>query len=564
MSGRCVRTGVLALGLFALSAVLSVGYWMREGRPVAMVDVPGGQLDCVSYTPYDGSSSPLDGAFDADAASIRADLEALRPYVGCIRTYSALDPVPKAVAIAAELKFEVWQGIWISGNAAKDAQEIDAGVALAKAYPGTISRLVVGNEVLLRREMPASDLARITRTVKARATVPVTYADIYEFWRRNPDLAQAVDIVTLHVLPYWDDPRPFSIDAVQTSVADVIQRMREQFPQSEIAIGEAGWPSLGRTRGEARPSRVNQARFMREFVTSPAVKGMRVNLIEGVDQAWKRGPEGTVGGYWGVLDADRTLKFPLTGPVVERPDWRLELGLALGLALAAFVAGLALFGRNTGPGRWPRFALWAVVCQIAGTALLEATVLVWSVARDPVGWLGGVGGLVLALIALGLLARTVLDARPLARQPLKLSHLASRIGLARLGLRDGAAWLGLWRAALLLPAAWLALAIGFDGRHRDLPVALLLLPALALIALSLRVNADANTGLPGNDAEGPEEAWLAVALLIGAFSAFEGLANAEALAWSVVTLALALPFWRAVKSELGRIGAAARARAAQA
>ncbi|MDA0675414.1 MAG: hypothetical protein O3A88_03460, partial [Proteobacteria bacterium] len=526
MTGRCARTGLLALALFAVAAALSVGYWMREGRPVAMADVPGGMLDCVSYTPYDGSSSPLNRAFDADAASIRADLQALRPYAGCIRTYSALGPVPKAVAIAAELKFEVWQGIWISGNAAKDEMEIEAGVQLAKAYRGTISRLVVGNEVLLRREMPASDLARITRAVKARAPVPVTYADIYEFWRRNPELAQAVDIVTLHVLPYWDDPMPFSIDDVQASVAGVIQQMRNQFPAAEIAIGEAGWPSLGRTRGEARPSRVNQARFMREFVISPAVKGMRVNLIEGIDQAWKRGPEGTVGGYWGVLDADRNLKFPLTGPVVERPEWRHELGVALSLALAVFVAGLVRFGRNAGPAPWPGIAAWAVVSHIAGTALVEATVFVWTVARDPVGWLGGVGGLVLALVALGLLARTILGPRPWGTQPLKLSQLASRLGLMRLGLRDGAAWLGLWRAALLLPVAWLALAIGLDGRHRDLPVALLLLPALALLALSLGANAKA--GRQDNDAEGPEEAWLAVALLVGALSAFEGLANAEA------------------------------------
>ena len=66
--------------------------------------------------------------------------------------------------------------------------------------------MVVGNEVLLRGELSAdSDSLQFLREVKSRTAVPVTYADVWEFWLRNRDLAAAVDFVTIHILPYWED-----------------------------------------------------------------------------------------------------------------------------------------------------------------------------------------------------------------------------------------------------------------------------------------------------------------------------------------------------------------------
>jgi glucan 1,3-beta-glucosidase len=60
-----------------------------------------------------------------------------------------------------------------------------------------------------------------------------------------------------------------------------------------------------RARAARGASLVNQARFIREFVSGAEAIGVPYNIIEAVDQAWKRDPEGTVGGYWGILDGDR-------------------------------------------------------------------------------------------------------------------------------------------------------------------------------------------------------------------------------------------------------------------
>ena len=50
-----------------------------------------------------------------------------------------------------------------------------------------IEAVIVGSEVLLRGEMSAPELARTIREVKGRVPMPVTYADVWEFWLRYRD-----------------------------------------------------------------------------------------------------------------------------------------------------------------------------------------------------------------------------------------------------------------------------------------------------------------------------------------------------------------------------------------
>ena len=174
-------------------------------------------------------------------------------------------------------------------------------VALAKKYPDVIRAVIVGNEVLLRGEMSAPDLGAIIREVKAQIAQPVTYADVWEFWLRYADLQNAVDFVTIHILPYWEDfPLPASraaahVDAIRKKVAAAI-------PNKEIVIGEFGWPSHGRMREGALPSPSNQARAIEETLTLGKRENFRVNVIEAFDQPWKRALEGSTGRYWGIFD----------------------------------------------------------------------------------------------------------------------------------------------------------------------------------------------------------------------------------------------------------------------
>ena len=282
---------------------------------------------------------------------IEEDVALLSKYTGCIRTYSVDDGRADVLESARRHGLKVLYGVWVSGDPAKTRRQIETTVAFAKAYPDVIAAVVVGNEVLLRGEMSSTDLIAYIRQVKAQVAMPVTYADVWEFWLRYPDVQNAVDFVTIHVLPYWEDfPIPAARAAAHT--AAIRERIAAAFPGKEIVIGEFGWPSAGRMREGARPSPSNQARAIIETMALAQRENFRMNVIEAFDQPWKRALEGAVGGYWGIIDrATGAPKFSFDGKVSDHPHW-VDQALAGVLLAALTFGGAVLAGRRKGVSAW--------------------------------------------------------------------------------------------------------------------------------------------------------------------------------------------------------------------
>jgi glucan 1,3-beta-glucosidase len=528
-SGRARRW--FALPAFALATLAALLGWWWQGRPVALVDAPAATVPCVSYAPYRGAQTPFDETLVIPPGQIAEDLAALRPFSRCVRTYAieqGLDAVP---GLAQALGMTVMLGAWIGPKPLKNEAEIARAIDLANRYPGTVEAVIVGNEVLLRREQPPERLKAMIERVRAAVPVPVTYADVWEFWRRHAGLAASVDFVTIHTLPYWED-EPVGIDRAVGHAAATRQGMQALFPDKPVIIGEAGWPSAGRMREAALPSGVNQARFVRELLARAAADGFRVNLIEAFDQPWKRRSEGTVGGHWGLFGADRRPKFALQGPVSADPDWLRRFGLATMLA-AAGVLGLGRRRlRSTG---WLALAAAAQVTAAAtvvaaGDALdASRTVLDWAVAAAQLTFA------VAAPLAVGwaLLAEGGAGPRPVAVEAL----LAAVRRLRPPPAPRPAAVLGGLRLVVAVAAAATTLTLVFDGRYRDFPVAAYgaAAGAFAVLAWTQR-----RVHLPG---DGREERLLGALLAVGGVAVVigEGVRNAQALAWAATALTLAGP-----------------------
>jgi len=193
----------LALLLMSLSAIAAVWWWLATPIMLARAPIdPDAKLMCVSYAPFRGAQSPLSPTTHIAPEQIAGDLEQLAKITDCVRTYSienGLDQVPE---LAARAGLKVIQGIWLGSNRLKNLTQISTVVRLAKEFPGVITSVVVGNEVLLRGEMTAADLVSTIRSVKSQVAVPVTYADVWEYWLRNREVYEAVDFITIHILPY--------------------------------------------------------------------------------------------------------------------------------------------------------------------------------------------------------------------------------------------------------------------------------------------------------------------------------------------------------------------------
>jgi glucan 1,3-beta-glucosidase len=439
--------------VLATFAGLAGWWWM--GRPVALPDAPSSRIACVSYAPYRRpGETPYDPATFISPARIDADLRALSQRFDCVRTYAQGQGLAAVPAIARRHGMQVLMGVWLGRDPQANAREVAMGIATARANPGVLRGVIVGNEVLLRGELTPEALAGYVRQVRAAipASVPVTYADVWEFWLRFPQMAEAVDYLTIHILPYWED-EPVPPEHAVRHVAQVYARMQQAFPGKHVMIGETGWPSAGRPRRAARATLVNEARYLRQFLAYAATVHMPYNVIEAFDQPWKRVQEGTVGGYWGIFDVDARPKFPMTGPVVEEPRW--WWGWLAG-ALSA-----ALFAAAARPTRARGLAAALLAGFAAGAASAWQGRQMLYACRDLFEWGVSVAACLAALVTALWLARGI--ARRLA------------------GTEEGTpppAWLQLgW----LFGLAWYDLLLVFDGRYRDFPLGLFALPCVGYV-----------------------------------------------------------------------------------
>ena len=266
------RPSPVLLPLLLVLAALVVAAWWLPNRPQAGdVTMPDTVFNAVSFAPFQRGQSPFNETFPTEA-QVAGDVALLAGKVRAIRSYAALGGKADLAALARLHGLRLWQGIWLGNDRKKNAQEMAAAIALANRYPDTIDRVIVGNEVLLRRDLPVEELIADIDTVRRAVKQPVTYADVWDFWRQFPQVAPHVDIVTIHLLPYWEDA-PTGIDGAVREVGNAYRQIAAMFPGKPIAIGETGWPSRGRWRRDAAPSRVNQAVFMRRFIALSRQEG---------------------------------------------------------------------------------------------------------------------------------------------------------------------------------------------------------------------------------------------------------------------------------------------------
>ncbi|MCU9950488.1 beta (1-6) glucans synthase [Pseudomonas sp. PDM13] len=511
------RFPVLPYLLASIAALLLLAaLWYGQGKPVILPDAatPTHKLQCASYSPFDKDQSPFDQPFVLRPERMDADLELLATRFHCVRTYSmtGLEAIPE---LARKHGLKLMLGAWVNGNPVDTGKEIDALIKAANANPDVVEAVIVGNETLLRKEVTGAQLAKLIGQVKAQVKQPVTYADVWEFWLKHPEVAPAVDFLTIHLLPYWEDD-PAGIHEALAHVKDIREEFGTRFAPKDIVIGETGWPSEGRQRETALPSRVNEALFIRGFVHMAEENGWRYNLIEAFDQPWKRESEGAVGGYWGLFSADRTEKGVLAGPVSNLPNWPLWLSVSgLIFALTLIVAGRPASSRAAlllpllaalGAGC---IGMWAELARITARFAGE-----WA-------WAAFIVGLNLVVLMHGALA---LSTRKGARGRL-FAWLDTRAG-----------W---WLSASGFAGAVLMLALVFDARYRSFPSAALLLPAVVYLCRPVK-------------APRREIALLALFVGLGIIPQLyeETLGNIQAIGWAATALLLTLALVRSLR--LGR------------
>ncbi|MGD9211311.1 MAG: glycosyltransferase [Desulfobacteraceae bacterium] len=315
-------------------AILTISVWGYLNQPEDEPPWPQ-RIQGFSFDPRrmeENSTSyryPTEEEIDADLALLAGTTHAIRSYM--------VDGVhAKIPELAEKHGINVAIGAWLDGDLNQNELELERFLNVL-GHAHNVVRAVVGNEAVLRNEIPVEIMIDYLDRVRKETDIPVSTAEPWHVWLEYPQLVDHVDYIAVHMLPFWEG---IPMDAAVNYVIERMDELEECFPGKPIVISEVGWPSNGRTRKLAIASPSNQATFLRRFLERAEEENYIYYVMEAFDQPWKRISEGGVGAYWGVYDVERQPKFPFTEPIVPIPRWKILAGISV---LMAIIALMVLF-----------------------------------------------------------------------------------------------------------------------------------------------------------------------------------------------------------------------------
>jgi len=269
----------------------------------------------VAYQPtalqvHDGRVTP------ADAASIRADLEVLRPWFDALVTYDAVNGAERIPEIAAALGYRALViGVWDPF----DARQVDAALAAARAHPSLVVGLALGNEMLFGGRRRHAELAARIAAIRQRAPgLALSTSEPFHMFlepRARPLLAQ-LDFLLPNVHPVFE---PWFRGAPAANGAQFVVDVTAQVAATHcgpVLVKETGVPTAPEDRGFT-PQRQRDFYLALQRAFPPSAERAFAWFVA-FDAPWRVADWHPVAGehpeegHWGLFDAARRRK-----PVME-------------------------------------------------------------------------------------------------------------------------------------------------------------------------------------------------------------------------------------------------------
>ena len=239
-------------------------------------------------------------------AQIRRRIGTVAPHTQWVRSFSCTEGHELIPALARAQGLKTMVGAWIGHDRERNEREISSLLKLAAE--GLVDIATVGNEVMLRNELPQEELLGYIRRVKAALPghVPVGCVDAYYEFLDRPALTQACDVVLPNCYPFWE-----GVDIAQALryLIHMHALVQKAASGKKVIIAETGWPGQGQTVSAAIPSPANAMRYFIETQDWARLEGVELFYFSSFDEPWKVGAEGEVGANWGLWDKDGQPKF---------------------------------------------------------------------------------------------------------------------------------------------------------------------------------------------------------------------------------------------------------------
>jgi exo-beta-1,3-glucanase (GH17 family) len=256
----------------------------------------------ISFSAYTEGQAP---GTELGEAQIRERLSIIAPSVNWVRSFSCTEGNQAIPRIAHEMGLKTLVGAWLDGDRESNEREVENAIEIARA--GHADIIAVGNEVLLRNEMPEEELIDYMQRIKSAAPgVEIGYVDAYFKFVDHPRVTEACDVILANCYPFWEG---CSAEYSLLYMKDMYARAKQVANGKRVIISETGWPNIGTPVGGAVPSETNAIRYFLNTCKWAQEDDIEFFYFSSFDEAWKVADEGDVGAYWGLWTADGQLKY---------------------------------------------------------------------------------------------------------------------------------------------------------------------------------------------------------------------------------------------------------------
>jgi GPH family glycoside/pentoside/hexuronide:cation symporter len=241
------------------------------------------------------------------AAAVSRRIDLIAPHTRWVRSFACTEGHEVIPRLARAKGLKTVAGAWISQDRERNEREIESLIQLAQE--GQVDIAVVGNEVLLRGELPEPELLAYIQRVRAAVPehVKVSCIDAYYQYLERPALVAACDVLLPNCYPFWE--------GADIGVASQYLRRMHALVKAAggedkpVIVAETGWPSRGQPVADAVPSPENAMRYFIDVQQWARGEGIKLFYFSSFDEPWKLEQEGEVGTQWGLWDKDERPKF---------------------------------------------------------------------------------------------------------------------------------------------------------------------------------------------------------------------------------------------------------------
>jgi glycoside/pentoside/hexuronide:cation symporter, GPH family len=243
-------------------------------------------------------------------AQVRRRVDLIAPHTRWLRSFACTEGHEMIPRLARERGLKTMVGAWISADRDRNEREIAGLLTLAQA--GLVDIAVVGNEVLLRGDLPEAELLSCIQRVRAALPehVPVGCVDAYFQFLERPALTAACDVLLPNCYPFWEGTH---IDMAAPYLRRMVALVQAAGGDKRVIVTETGWPGSGQPVAGAVPSAENAKRYFVEVQQWARREGIRLFYFSSFDEPWKLQQEGEVGTQWGLWDKDERAKYGALG-----------------------------------------------------------------------------------------------------------------------------------------------------------------------------------------------------------------------------------------------------------